>query len=84
MNTVDNIKSKIKRLYETNPNIHISVRITHPKIIIENTPAIIKGVYKNIFQIEESGSGYQKCYTFQYSDVLIGLIVITELNQENL
>ena len=74
MSTVEHIKSEIKRLYETNPNIHISVKMTHPKVIVEGTPAKLVGVYKNIFQIEENDSGHTNRHTFQYGDVLIGQV----------
>ncbi|MBQ7338802.1 MAG: hypothetical protein IJW40_10190 [Clostridia bacterium] len=80
MNTVEHIKSKIMRLYQTNPNIHINVKMTHPKVIVEGTPAKIVGAYKNIFQIEEHDSGHLNRHTFQYGDVLIGQVVITELD----
>lgn len=80
MDYIDQIKNGIERLYKTNPNIHISVSRTHPKIIVEKSPAKIVGVYKNIFQIEENNSGRPSRHTFQYGDVLIGQVVIEELN----
>ena len=54
--------------------------MTHPKVIVEGTPAVIKGVYRNIFQIEENDSGHPNRHTFQYGDVLTGQIVIEELD----
>ena len=80
MNNIDYIKSEIKRFYETDPNIHISVKPAHPKVMVEGTPARIVGVYKNIFQIEENDSGHPDRHTFQYGDVLIGQVVIEELD----
>ena len=80
MSTVEHIKSEIKRLYETAPNIHINVKMTHPKVIVEGTLAKIVGVYKNIFQIEENDRGRPTRHTFQYGDVLIGQVVIEELD----
>ena len=80
MSTVEHIKSEIKQLYETDPNIHINVKMTHPEVIVEGTPAKIVGVYKNIFQIEENDSGRPTRHTFQYGDVLIGQVVIEELD----
>ena len=53
MDTMDYIKSGIEKLFKTNPNIHISVSKTHPKVIVDASPAKIVGVYKNIFQVEE-------------------------------
>ena len=80
MSTVEHIKSEIKRLYETNPDIHINVKMIHPKVIVEGTPAKIVGVYKNIFQIEENDSGRPTRHIFQYGDVMIGQVVIEELD----
>lgn len=80
MSTVEHIKSEIKRLYETNSNIHINVKMVHPKVSVEGTPAKIVGVYKNIFQIEGNESGHPTRHTFQYGDVLIGQVVIEELD----
>ena len=80
MSTIEYIKSEIKRLYDTDPNIHINVKMTHPKVIVEGASAKIVGVYKKIFQIEANDRGHLKCYTFQYGDILIGQVVIEELD----
>ena len=79
MDQLGYIKNEIEKLYHTNPNIHISVKLTRPKIIVEGTPAVITGVYKNIFQIEECDSGRPIRHTFQYGDVLIGHVEIREI-----
>lgn len=80
MNNIAYIKSSIEALYKKDPHIHISVKLTHPKVIVEDTVATIVGVYKNIFQIEEKDRGYPERHTFQYGDVLVGNIVIRELD----
>ena len=80
MSTVDYIKSEINRLYEAKQTIHISVKMTRPKITVESMPAVITGVYKNIFQIEGSDSRHPNRHTFQYADVLIGQVVIEEVD----
>ena len=81
MDGMEYIKSGIERLYKTNPNIRISVSKTHPKVIVENSPARIVGVYANIFQVEECESSSMPIrHTFQYGDVLIGHVVIEELD----
>ncbi|MBE6634847.1 MAG: hypothetical protein E7617_01415 [Ruminococcaceae bacterium] len=77
---MEHIKSAIERLYKTDPNIHISVKLTHPRIVIENIPARIVGVYKNIFQIEKSDGEHLCRHTFQYCDVLTGHVAIAELS----
>ena len=81
MDYIEQIKNGIERLYRNNPNIHISVCRIHPKIIVEAQPAKIVGVYKNIFQIEECEPEKKPArHTFQYVDILIGQVVIEELN----
>ena len=42
MTSLDIIKSKIQKLYKTNPNIHINVAITHPKVNLKNEPVVIE------------------------------------------
>ena len=80
MDNLEYIKSGIEKLYKTNPNIHITVKLARPKVIVEGTPAVITGVYRNIFQIEETDNGYPTRHTFQYGDVLIGCVSIAELD----
>lgn len=81
MDYIEQIKTGIERLYKIHQNIHISVSRMRPKIIVDASPAKIVGVYKNIFQIEECVSGKMPTrHTFQYGDILIGQVVIKELN----
>lgn len=79
MNTIDSIKREILNLYETNPNIHVNVTMSKQKINLRNKAAVIKGVYRNVFQIEDRSSTAQNCYTLQYTDVLTRNIEIIEL-----
>ncbi|MBQ3490387.1 MAG: hypothetical protein IJA86_07345 [Clostridia bacterium] len=80
MNQLFCIKNAIERLYKTNPDIHISVDIPRPRITVEKTRAVITGVYRNFFQIEEYDRGCSTRHTIQYGDVLIGHVVIEELH----
>jgi uncharacterized protein Veg len=73
------IKDKIKKLYRTNPNIQINVLMKRPKVCLSNEPAVIKGVYPHIFRIEERSSGFTRCHTVQYADVLTKCIEIVEI-----
>ena len=75
MTAVDEIKNKIQRLFHTDPKIHIDVSKSRPRIRIANQEARIKGVYSNVFQIESQG----RCYTLQYTDILIKNITIAEI-----
>jgi len=80
MNTTEYIKTKIKEMYESGEEVHISINMTHPKLVVNDSTAIVKGVYNSIFQIEENDSGIPHRHTFQYNDVLIGHVIIKELN----
>ncbi len=83
MNSVDAIRNRIAILYKTNPNIHVNVFLASPrsrKTMLYNQPSVIKGVYPNVFQIEEKTSGVPHCHTHQYVDVLTKNIEILELN----
>ncbi|MBQ6553720.1 MAG: hypothetical protein IJL89_00680 [Firmicutes bacterium] len=75
MNVVDDIKSKIQKLFKTNSLIHIDVSMRYPKPDIVNQEAVIKAVYPSIFRIESDG----KCYTLQYTDILLKNVRIAEL-----
>lgn len=79
MTSLDVVKSGIQRLYKSNPKIHISVSMSHPKISLKNEPVTITGVYNHIFQIEETTFGSPKRHTLQYADVLTNRIEIAEL-----
>lgn len=81
MNALDAIRYQIQKLYTANPNIHINVAVTSPKVILKNEPVRIKSIYPHIFQIEEQSSGAKKTYTLQYSDILLHFVEIIELNK---
>ena len=81
MAALDVIKSKIQNLYQTNPNIHINVAVTHPKVNRKNEPVVIRGVYPHIFQIEERSSGSPKLRTIPYTEVLLHYADILELEE---
>lgn len=78
MTQLDMIKRKVTDLFHTHPNIRMDVRMIHPKIELKNDPVTIKGVYKNVFRIEEYSSGVPKCHTLQYTDILTGQFRIIE------
>ncbi len=79
MNTIDYIKFEIKKLYEAQTVIHVSITISHPKTEIKNDPAIITGVYSNLFRIEETSTGIPVTHTLKYSDILTKQIAISEI-----
>lgn len=77
--TIDTIRKDIRRLFEENPYIHVNVTMRHPKVSVQNGAAVIKGVYPNTFQLEETESGFTQRHCVQYNDVLIGRVEILEL-----
>ncbi len=70
MTQLDLIKKKVAYLYSTNPKIHVNVKLNHPRLEIKNGVAEIKGVYKNIFCIEEYTTGVPRTHSLQYVDIL--------------
>ncbi len=80
MYTEEFIKNKIKDLYQTNPNIHISVSLAKPHIELDNVCVKIVGVYSHIFQVEENKSGKIIRHSVQYGDVSVGIAKIKELS----
>ncbi len=80
--TVETIRNDIKNRFETDPVIHMNVTMRHPKIAVTNGPAVIKGVYPNIFQVEEYSQGYTRRHSIQYNDVLMGRVEILELAEK--
>ncbi len=79
MTDIELIKRGIKKLYETDPQVHLDVSLTHPKLVLINDPAVIKGVYSNLFRIEEYSTGRPQCHSLQYGDILTGRIRVHEL-----
>ena len=77
--TIETIRKSIRNLFETNPHIHVNVTMRHPKVSVQNGAAVIKGVYPNTFQLEETKNGYTQRHCVQYNDVLIGRVEILEL-----
>ena len=58
----------------------MNISISHPKLILKNAPAVLKGVYPHIFQIEERSSGVPKCHIIQYTEIITKQIELVELN----
>ena len=50
MNPLETIREKMKRLKDKDPNIHVNVTISRPKIRLDNTPAQILDIYPNVFR----------------------------------
>ncbi len=77
----DLYKNKIQILFSQNPNIHMNVSLTKPRLKLENAPAKILGVYPSVFRIEECSTGKTKYHTLSYKDIITGEISIIELNE---
>ena len=77
MTAIDIIKTKMKNLYETNPDVHVNVSIATPKTTVFNEPAVIKAVYPQLFRIEDK---HGEMHTMKYTDLLTKNIEIQELN----
>ena len=81
MNALERIKRRIKHLYETNPQIHVNISRTHPKLDLKNDPAVITGVYPHVFRIEEYSTGEAQSHTLQYTDIFTKQLEIVEIGE---
>ncbi|MCR4606266.1 MAG: hypothetical protein K5771_00885 [Oscillospiraceae bacterium] len=85
MTAIDTVKSRIADLYRTDPDITANINLTASrsrKTVLSGVHAVIKGVYPNIFRIEEASTGNPRQFTFRYADVLTKTIEISELGIE--
>lgn len=67
---VQQIRQRISERYRSDPNIRINVSLRQPRLHLNNVPVKITGVYRHIFQVEETSSGQPKRHALQYADVL--------------
>ena len=79
MTILEEIRERIRHLFETAPQIHMNVSITHPRVELQDAPAVIIGVYRNVFRIEETSTGILRTHTLQYADIVTERIKILEL-----
>ena len=82
LSSLVDIRSKIQLLYKTNPNVHVNVNVRLPRTprhTLTDIPVVIKGVYPNVFQIEDNSSGKSKLYLHQYNEIATKEIEILEL-----
>ena len=82
MTALDVIKGKLKKRFETDPRVHISIALSHPRIYLKDDPAVIKAVYPHVFRVEETSGGVPRCHIIQYADLLTGQIRIRELQED--
>ena len=80
MSLLDDIRARVLYLYKTDPRIHINVTSkSREKTELNNIPAVIKGVYPHMFQIEDRSGKAHKTYMHQYADIVTKEIEIKEL-----
>ena len=73
------IRQRISERYRRDPNIRVNVSLRQPKLHLNDVPAKITGVYRHIFQVEETSSGQPKRHALQYADVLTHNIELLDL-----
>lgn len=80
MTELENIRLKIKDLYNAAERIHVDFTSAYQKPPLKNVPAELIGVYPHIFCIVEKSAGCARRHTLQYTDVVTKQIIIKELN----
>ena len=76
---LEQIRRRISERYRSDPNIRINVSLRQPKLRLSNVPVKIMGVYRHIFQVEETSPGQPKRHALQYPDVLTYSIELLDL-----
>ena len=80
MNVLNIVRRRIQLLYEKHPNIHVNVTLKRPhKVIVNNLPVVITGVYPHMFQIEYTENGISRQYIHQYTDIVTREVEILEM-----
>jgi uncharacterized protein Veg len=82
LSSLVDIRRKIQFLYKSNPNVHVNINVRLPRTprqTLTDLPVVIKGVYPNVFQIEDTSSGKPKLYMHQYNEIATKEIEILEL-----
>ena len=79
MTELEQVKAILTKLYRIHPHIHVSARMTHPKLTLEQAPARIVGVYPHFILIEENSTGVQRQHTIRYASILTRQFEIAEL-----
>jgi len=80
MKTIEEIKEGIRHLFESDPRVHVSITMLHPKVSVKEASVVILDVYPHIFRIRETEGASPKSYSVQYTEVLTGQVVIRELD----
>lgn len=79
MTAIEKIQIRIKELYESKTKIHITITLSHPRIYLNNAPAVITGVYPHVFRVEILNCENKNSHTLQYSDLLTSSVKIEEM-----
>lgn len=76
---LEQIRQRISERYLSDPNIRINVFLRQSRLHLNDVPVKITGVYRHIFQVEETSSGQPKRHALQYADVLTHDIELLDL-----
>lgn len=79
MNSLEQIQSRIRARFESDPRVHVNVSISRPRLTVRGAPAVIKGVYPHVFRLKAGAGGAAKYYTVPYADILTRQVEIVEL-----
>ena len=57
---LEQIRRRISERYRSDPNIRINVSLRQPRLHLRDVPVKITGVYRHIFQVEETSSKWRR------------------------
>ena len=74
------IKEHLQKIYETNPNIHVTIREGRTKL--DNVASRITGIYNHFMCVTSDVKNYmEESFTINFIDIVIGKFRIKELDE---
>ncbi|MBQ3155849.1 MAG: hypothetical protein IJB81_02850 [Clostridia bacterium] len=67
--TLEGCRAYVAAICKENPQIRLNIALSHAKAV-QDAPAVIVGVYKHVFCVEETSCGIPQRHTFTYADLL--------------
>ncbi len=74
-----NLKSKMQKLFENAPHVHLTAILPRYPLKLVDVEAEIVGVYAHIFGVEVTQNGSEKRFFFQYGEIMTHNVIIEEL-----
>ena len=77
--TIDACKARIQGIFDTDPRVRLNITLTHAKVV-QDAEAVIVGVYRHCFCVEENSCGTRQRHSFTYADLLTRRVEIDPIH----